>query len=184
MARLSKGSTWRRHGYDRLTPRGCQSLMIKTWYPTALMVSEDKAPELEASGDDSMLVLQPMSDHILQTMSRTRSSCPSTPPKSSFRSLPAERRLYFYSLLLDGKAECCHFQMSELGPSYSTPKLHPAILAVNRSISAEAYHVFYAESIFLFLGTTTLGHHLDTRNQFLSRRVGLPRLRNPSLLSE
>ena len=38
--------------------------------------------------------------------------------------------------------------------------------------------------MFLFLGTTTLGQHLDTRNQFLSDRTGLPRLRNPSLLSE
>ena len=38
--------------------------------------------------------------------------------------------------------------------------------------------------MFLFLGTTTLGEHLDTRNQFLSNRTGLPRTRNPSLLPE
>ena len=125
-----------------------------------------------------------MSNRILQIEPRTRSSCPSTPPKSSFESLPAELRLQIYSLLLNGKPECCHFQRSELGPSYSTPKLYSAILAVNRSISAEAYPVLYEENMFLFLGTTTLGQHLDTRNQFLSNRTGLPRLRNPSLLSE
>ena len=131
-----------------------------------------------------MLVSQPMSNCILQIEPRTRSSCPSTPPKSGFESLPAELRLQIYSLLLDGKPECCHFQKSELGPRYSTPKLYPAILAVNRSISAEAYPVLYEENMFLFLGTTTLGQNLDTRNQFLSNRTGLPRLRNPSLLSE
>ena len=135
-----------------------------------------------------MPVSQPVSNRILKTESRTGSSCPSTcpstPPKPSFESIPAELRLHIYSLLLDGKPECCHFQRSELGPSYSTPKLYPAILAVNRSISAEAYPVLYGENIFLFIGTTALGHHLDTRNQFLSHRAGLPRLRKPSLLPE
>lgn len=125
-----------------------------------------------------------MSNRILQIEPMTRSSCPSTPPKSSFESLPTELRLQIYSLLLDGKPECCHLQRSELGPSYSIPKLYPAILAVNRSISAEGYPVLYGENIFLFLGTTSLGQHLDTRNQFLCNRTGLPHLRNPSLLSE
>ena len=161
--------------------------MIKKWYPAALMISENKATNLKhqrMTVDDIMFVSQPMDNHILQIESRTTSSCPTTPLKSSFECLPAELRLQIYSLLLDGKPECCHFQRSELGPSYSTPKLYPAILAVNRSISAEAYHVLYEENMFLFLGTTTLGHHLETRNQFLSNRTGLPRLRNPSLLPE
>ena len=125
-----------------------------------------------------------MDNYILQTEPSTTPSCPTTPHKSSFESLPAELRLQIYSLLLDGKPECCHFQRSELGPSYSTPKLYPAILAVNRSISAEAYHFLYEENMFLFLGTTALGQHLDTRNQFLSNRTGLPRLQSPSLLPE
>lgn len=131
-----------------------------------------------------MLASQPISNSILQTESRTGSSCPSTPHKSDFESIPAELRLQIYGLLLDGKPECCHLQRSELGPSYSTPKLYPAILAVNRSIAAEAYPVLYGENIFLFPGTTTLGHDLDTRSQFLSQRAGLPRLRKPPLLPE
>ena len=150
----------------------------------ALMTSKDKVPRLESLEDESMLASQPISNSILQTESRTGSSCPSTPHKSNFESIPAELRLQIYGLLLDGKPECCHFQRSELGPSYSTPKLYPAILAVNRSIAAEAYPILYGENIFLFLGTTTLGLHLDTRSQFLSQRAGLPRLRKPPLLPE
>lgn len=106
------------------------------------------------------------------------------PPRSRFESLPTELRLQIYSLLLDGKPENCHFNKSEIGRSYSTPKLFPAILAVNRSISAEAYPVLYGENTFLFLGPTRSTDQIDVHQQFLSRLAGLPKPRKPSLLPE
>ncbi|KAF6237654.1 hypothetical protein HO173_003855 [Letharia columbiana] len=88
---------------------------------------------------------------------------PAIPPRSRFESLPFELRLQIYSLLLDGKPQYCHFEKAVGGRSYSTPKLYPAILAVNRSISAEAYPVLYGENTFLFLA----------RNDWVGRLLGL-----------
>lgn len=107
-----------------------------------------------------------------------------TTSRSRFESLPTELRLQIYSLLLDGKPEYCHFERRNLGRSYSIPRLYPAILAVNRSISAEAYPILYGENTFLFLGTTRIADKLDAQQQFLSRRAGLPNPHKPSLLPE
>ena len=109
---------------------------------------------------------------------------PTTTPMSRFESLPTELRLQIYSLLLDGKPEYCHFERCKIGRSCSIPRLYPAILAVNRSISAEAYPILYGENTFLFLGTTRIDDHLDINQQFLSRLAGLPKPRKPSLLPE
>ena len=109
---------------------------------------------------------------------------PTTVPRSRFESLPAELRLQIYSLLLDAKPEYCHFERCNFGRTYSTPKLYPAILAVNRSISAETYPILYGENTFLFLGTTKMADHLHVRQQFLSRRAGLPNPPKPYLLHE
>lgn len=103
---------------------------------------------------------------------------------SRFESLPTELRLQIYSLLLDGKPECCHFERDNLGRSYSNPTLYPAILAVNRSISAEAYPILYGENTFLFLGTTRVADQMHAQQQFLSRRAGLPNPQKQSLLPE
>lgn len=135
-----------------------------------------------------MLALQRMSDWM---MIKTELDIlplppPTTIPKSRsrFESLPAELRLQIYSLLLNGKPECCHFERCNLGRTYSIPRLYPAILAVNRSISAEAYPILYGENTFLFLGKTRIADHQDVCQQFLSRRAGLPNLQKPSLLPE
>ncbi|CAF9922128.1 hypothetical protein IMSHALPRED_005356 [Imshaugia aleurites] len=109
---------------------------------------------------------------------------PPAPPRSRFESLPTELRLEIYSLLLDGKPEYCHLEKPDSGRSYSTPTLHPAILAVNRSISAEAYPILYGENKYLFLGTTDFAVCSNLLDQHLSHRVGLPQRRKPSLLPE
>lgn len=107
--------------------------------------------------------------------------CPS-PSKSRSESLPTELRLHIYSLLLNGRPEYCHFEKCEIGRSYSIPRLYPAILAANRSISAEAYPILYGENTFLFLGRTRNADDLDVRYQSLSLRAGLPKFKRPSLL--
>lgn len=104
-----------------------------------------------------------------------------TPPRSDFESLPTELRLQIYSLLLNAKPEYCHLERSR---SYSTPKLYPAILAVNRSISAEAYPILYGENTFLFLGSTIDADKLNAHQESLGRLVGLPKLHKQSLLPE
>lgn len=133
----------------------------------------------------SMLALLRISNCILTSQSEDVLPLPSkSPSKSRFESLPTELRLQIYSLLLNGRPEYCHFKKCEIGRRYSTPRLYPAILAVNRSISAEAYHILYGENTFLFLGTTRIAEDLDVRCQSLSRRAGLPRFQRPSLLPE
>lgn len=127
-----------------------------------------------------MLALQRIHNRI--TTTETLPLRPVIPPRSRFESLPFELRLQIYSLLLDGKPQYCHFEKAVGGRSYSTPKLYPAILAVNRSISAEAYPVLYGENTFLFLGTTQIADHLNINHQFLRRLVGLPKIHDPSLL--
>ncbi|CAD6587155.1 MAG: hypothetical protein ASARMPREDX12_002763 [Alectoria sarmentosa] len=132
-----------------------------------------------------MLALQRISDWILDAESEDISPLPSpTPPRSRFESLPTELRLGIYSLLLSGKPEYCHFEKCDSGRSYSIPRLYPAILAVNRSISAEAYPILYGENTFLFLGTTRNADDLQVHYQLLGRRAGLPKLQKPSLLPE
>lgn len=121
---------------------------------------------------------------VLITQSKTFPMPPPTQPRSRFEALPTELRLQIYSLLLDGRPEYCHFEKCEMRRSYSTPRLHPAILAVNRSISAEAYPVLYGENTFLFLGTTRNADQLEVQQKFLSRIVGLPKLQRRSLLPE
>lgn len=125
--------------------------------------------------------LQPRNNWIRTTESET---FPMPPPKSRFESLPTELRLQIYSLLLDGKPGYCHFEKCQARRSYSNPTLHPAILAVNRSISAEAYPILYGENTFLFLGTTRNADLLHVQQQILARRAGLPKLQRPSLLPE
>ena len=105
-----------------------------------------------------------------------------TTPKSKFESLPTELRLQIYCLLLDGKPQNCLLERCEISRSYPIPKLHPAILAVNRFISAEAYPVLYGENAFLFLGPTGIADQIAARHQFLSRLAGLPNFQRPSLL--
>lgn len=107
-----------------------------------------------------------------------------TPPRSRFESLPAELRLQIYSLLLDGKPEHCQIDKCNLGRSYSIPKLYPAILAVNHSISSETYPILYGENIFLFLNKSRTADEEDFCQHFLSRRAGLPNPQKPSLLHE
>lgn len=107
-----------------------------------------------------------------------------TTPRSRFESLPTELRLQIYSLLLDGKPDYCLLERCEISRSYWIPSLYPAILAVNRSISAEAYPILYGENKFLFLGTTSTTDQLDTCHQFLSRLAGLPKFHKPSLLPQ
>lgn len=132
-----------------------------------------------------MLALLRMSNCILTSQSEDILPLPSpSPSKSRFESLPTELRLQIYSLLLNGRPEYCHFKKCEIGRRYSTPRLYPAILAVNRSISAEAYPILYGENTFLFLGTTRIAEDLDVCYQSLSRRAGLPRFQRPSLLPE
>ncbi|KAL9133180.1 MAG: hypothetical protein Q9175_005640 [Cornicularia normoerica] len=123
-----------------------------------------------------------ISNRILSTKSKTWPPRPSTPPEPRFESLPTELRLQIYGLLLDGKPDYCHFNRSKNGKSYSTPKLYPAILAVNRSISAEAYPILYGENTFLFLGNTRITDHLNIHHQFLGRLAGLPKPQKSSLL--
>ena len=131
-----------------------------------------------------MLALQRISNCILTNKSETLTLPSPSPPKSRFESLPTELRLQIYSLLLNGKPDHCHFEKSESGGSYSFPRLHPAILAVNRSISAEAYPILYGENTFFFLGTTRNSDDLHVQYQSLSRRAGLPKLQKPPLLPE
>ena len=109
---------------------------------------------------------------------------PSTRCRSKFESLPTELRLQIYSLLLDGKPECCLLEKCEISRTYSIPTLYPAILAVNRSISAEAYPVLYGENTFLFLGTTRDADQLLNSHQFFGRLAGLPTVQKSSLLPE
>ena len=111
-------------------------------------------------------------------------SPPPTPtaPKSKFESLPTELRLQIYCLLLDGRPQNCLLDRCEISRSYPTPKLYPAILAVNRFISAEAYPVLYGENAFLFLGLTGIAHQIAELHQLLSRRAGLPKFQRPPLL--
>lgn len=99
-------------------------------------------------------------------------------PRSRFESLPTELRLQIYTLLISGKPRCCHFEKGKIGCSYSILKLHPAILAVNRSISAEAYPILYGENTVLFLGITKDARDLDVQHQSLSRLAGLPKFKN------
>ena len=105
-----------------------------------------------------------------------------TAPKSKFESLPTELRLQIYCLLLDGKPQNCLLDRCEISRSYPIPRLYPAILAVNRFISAEAYPVLYGENAFLFLGSTGIAHQIAEFHQLLSRRTGLPQFQRPSLL--
>ena len=107
---------------------------------------------------------------------------PPTAPKSKFESLPTELRLQIYCLLLDGKPQNCLLDRCEISRRYPIPRLYPAILAVNRFISAEAYPVLYGENAFLFLGSTGIAHRIADLYQFLGRRAGLPQFSRPSLL--
>ena len=104
--------------------------------------------------------------------------------KSRFESLPTELRLEIYSLLLNGTPDYCHFEKARIGCTYAIPKLYPAILAVNRSISTEAYPVLYGENRFLFLGTTKSAIDTEAQIRFLSHRAGLPKHKNPPLLPQ
>lgn len=131
-----------------------------------------------------MLALQRISNRIMTSESETLPLPSPPPPKSRFESLPTELRLQVYSLLLNGKPEYCHLEKCEIGGSYSIPRLYPAILAVNRSISAEAYPILYGENTFLFLGTTKNANDLHVQYQSLSRLAGLPKLQKPPLLPE
>lgn len=127
-----------------------------------------------------------MLQSIRQCSSVSDTSPPPSPttPRSRFESLPTELRLQIYSLLLDGKPDYCLLERCEISRSYSIPSLYPAILAVNRSISAEAYPVLYGQNKFLFFGTTTSTDQLDACHQFLGRLAGLPKSHKPSLLPE
>ncbi len=135
-----------------------------------------------------MFALQHFSNCImtrdLDTLPLPSSSLSPSPPKSRFESLPTELRLQIYSLLLNGKPDYCHFGKCQTGRSYSIPKLYPAILAVNHSISAETYPILYGENTFLFLGTTRNADDLHVHYQSLSRRAGLPKLQKPPLLPD
>ncbi|CAF9942521.1 MAG: hypothetical protein ALECFALPRED_009785 [Alectoria fallacina] len=132
-----------------------------------------------------MLALPRISDWILDDESEDILPLPSPAPlRSRFESLPTELRLEIYSLLLSGKPEYCHLEKREIGRSYSIPRLYPAILAVNRSISAEAYPILYGENTFLFLGTSRNADDLQVHYQLLGRRAGLPKLQKPSFLPE
>ena len=128
----------------------------------------------------------PALQRIRQCTSVPDTSPPPSPttPKSRFESLPTEIRLQIYSLLLDGRPGYCLLEKCEISRSYSIPSLYPTILAVNRSISAEAYPVLYGENKFLFFGTTTSTDQLDTCHQSLGRLAGLPKFHKPSLLPE
>ena len=133
-----------------------------------------------------MLALQRMSDWVMMKPQSDILPLPAptttTIPMSRFESLPAELRLHIYSLLLAGKPEYCHYEWCTLGRSHSIPKLYPAILAVNRFISAETYPILYGETTFFFLGTTKIADQLDVHHQYLNRRAGLPIPQKPSLL--
>ena len=107
---------------------------------------------------------------------------PPTRPKSKFESLPTELRLQIYCLLLDGKPQNCLLERCEISRTYPIPTLYPAILAVNRFISAEAYSILYGENTFLFLGPTDVADQIAVRHQFLGRLAGLPKFQRPSLL--
>ena len=132
-----------------------------------------------------MLTLQCKNDWMMKKSESDLLSLPlTTTAGSRFESLPTELRLQIYSLLLDRKPECCQFENGNLGRSYSIPTLYPAILAVNRSISAEAYPILYGENTFLFLGTTKIADDLDAQQRYLSHRAGLPNPQKPSLLPE
>ena len=111
-------------------------------------------------------------------------SLPPTPTtiKSKFESLPTELRLHIYCLLLDGKPQSCLLERCEISLSYPIPRLYPAILAINRFISAEAYPILYGENEFLFLGPTAIADQIDVRHQFLSHLAGLPKFQRTSLL--
>ena len=106
------------------------------------------------------------------------------PPTSTFESLPTELRLQIYSLLLHGNHGYCHLEKRKTPRTYLIPRLYPAILAVNRSISADAYPILYGDNTFLFLGTTTGADQLHVQYQTLGRLAGLPKLQTPSLLPE
>ena len=102
--------------------------------------------------------------------------------KSRFESLPAELRLMIYSLLLAGKPGCYLLERDKLTQTLPKAGLHPAILAVNRSVSAEAYPILYGENKFLFLGTTT---STDNYHKLLAHLAEhLPKRPQPSLLPE
>ena len=132
-----------------------------------------------------MLASQHMSHGIVKSEPHESLSSSSPPPsKSRFESLPTELRLQIYSLLLDGKPEYCHFDKTNNGRSYAIPTLYPAILAVNRSISAEAYPILYGENMFLFHGTGGFAVRSHLLDQRLSHRVGLPQRERPSLVPE
>ena len=133
----------------------------------------------------SMLAPQRMSHGIVTSEPHeSLSSSSPPPPKSRFESLPTELRLQIYSLLLHGKPEYCHFDKTDAGRSYAIPTLYPAILAVNRSISAEAYPILYGENIFLFHGTGGFAVRAHLLDQELSHRVGLPQRQRQSLVPE
>ena len=102
--------------------------------------------------------------------------------KSKFESLPTELRLQIYCLLLDGRPQYCLLERCEISRTYPIPTLYPAILAVNRFISAEAYPILYGENAFLFLGPTAIADQIAVRHQFLSRLAGLPKFQRQSLL--
>ena len=111
-------------------------------------------------------------------------SPPPTPtaPQSKFESIPTELRLQIYCLLLDGRPQNCLLDRCEISRSYPIPKLYPAILAVNRFISAEAYPVLYGENAFLFLGSTGIAHQIAGIHQLVAGRAGMPKIPRPSLL--
>ena len=109
---------------------------------------------------------------------------PPTTPKSKFESLPTQHRHQNYTLLLDGRPQTCLLERCEISRSYPIPILYPAILAVNRFISAETYPILYGENAFLFLGLTSIADQIAVRHQFLSRLAGLPKFQRPSLLPQ
>ena len=109
---------------------------------------------------------------------------PPTTPKSKFESLPTELRLQIYSLLLNGSPQTCLLERCEISHNYPIPTLYPAILAVNRFISAETYPILYGDNAFLFLGPTDITDQLAVRQQLLSRLAGLPKYQRPPLLPE
>ena len=107
-----------------------------------------------------------------------------TTPKSKFEFLPTELRIKIYSLLLDGRPQTCLLERCEISRTYPIPTLYPAILAVNRFISAEAYPILYGDNAFLFIGLTDIDDQIAVHHQFLNRLAGLPKLQRSSLLPE
>ena len=107
-----------------------------------------------------------------------------TTPKSKFEILPTELRLHIYTLLLDGRPQTCLLERCDISRTYPIPTLYPAILAVNRFISAEAYPILYGENAFLFIGLTDFDDQIAVHHQFLNRLAGLPKFQRSSLLPE